>query len=47
MSDKEFRANLAVKRLERQRKEAEAANGAQRKPPTSAKSRKIKRTCSA
>lgn len=43
MNDREFRQHLVEKRLERQRKAAQAANTA-RKPPGSERVRKIKRT---
>ena len=43
MNDREFRQHLANKRLELQRKEAEAANMALKKPPATAKSQKAKR----
>ena len=52
MNDREFRKHLADKRLERLRKEAEAANAeaqaaALKKPPAAAKAPKIKKTRSA
>ena len=47
MNDREFREHLIKLRLERERKEAQAANAAVKKPPASAKSRKAKKTRSA
>jgi hypothetical protein len=44
MNDKEFRRYLSNKRLERIRKEAEAANTPPRKPPATAKPPKPKKT---
>jgi hypothetical protein len=47
MNDREFREHLGKKRLERQRKEAQAENMALKKPPASAKSQKATKTRSA
>ena len=45
LNDRKFREHLL--RLERERKEAQAANAAVKKPPTTAKSQRVKKTHSA
>jgi hypothetical protein len=47
VNDREFRKDLVVLRLERERKEAQAANAAVKKPPATAKSQKAKKKRSA
>jgi hypothetical protein len=47
VNDREFRQHLIKLRLERERKEAEAANAAVKKPPATAKSQKAKKKRSA
>ena len=47
MNDREFRQRLVKSRLERERKEAQAANAAIKKPPATAKSQKAKKKRSA
>jgi hypothetical protein len=46
VNDREFRQRLVKLRLERERKDAQAANAA-KKPPVSAKSQKAKKKWSA
>ena len=43
MNDRQFRHHLIKLRLERERKEAQAANAAVRKPPATAKPQKAKK----
>ena len=43
MNDREFRQHLVKLRLERERKVAQAANAAVKKPPATAKSQKAKK----
>jgi hypothetical protein len=47
VNERQFRQHLIKKRLERERKEAEAANTAVKKPPATAKSQKAKKKLSA
>jgi hypothetical protein len=47
MNDREFREHLIKKRLERERRAAQVANAAVKKPPAAAKSQKAKKTRSA
>jgi hypothetical protein len=44
VNDREFRQHLIKLRLERERKEAQAANAAVKKPPATAKSQKAKKS---
>jgi hypothetical protein len=47
VNDREFKKHVVALRLERERKEAQAANSAVKKPPAVAKSQKAKKTRSA
>jgi hypothetical protein len=47
VNDREFRQHLVKVRLERERKEAQAANAAVKKSPVTAKSQKVKKERSA
>jgi hypothetical protein len=47
VNDREFRQHLVKLSLERERKEAQAANAAVKKPPAAAKSQKAKKKRSA